>query len=153
MIKLYIYYSGIISQEAKTHGKKILNWMIMKKMRRLRKSIIKLIITYINKSEDPQLVVQNFVSPALEILKDYSNNIPEAREADVHLLFSVIIKKLSFALAASIPQILEFMISVTLQIVTQEFEEFKDHWINFFDFLQSVINNCFTGNFFPFLKA
>lgn len=146
MLKLYIFYSELISNEVKNNGKHILQWTIVKKMRGVRKNILGLITTYMEKTEDPHLVAENFVLPVLQILKDYCNNIPEAREADVLILFSTIIRKLSFAITAAIPQILELTFAANIQMISADFNSFPDHRVNFFEFLKAVVSNCFTGN-------
>lgn len=65
---------------------------------------MKLIDTYVEKSDDLEMVNANMVPPLLEaVLIDYHRNVPDAREAEVLNVMTTIIHKLHvclFAIAA-----------------------------------------------------
>jgi hypothetical protein len=58
-------------------------------------------------------------------------------------LFSVIIAKLNVFVAKHIPDILQYILKSTLSLITHDFNSYIDIRVNFFGFLQAVINNCF----------
>lgn len=65
-------------------------------LRTIKKEILKLIETYVEKAEDLQMVRTNIVPALLEaVLVDYNRNVPNARDAEVLKVMSVIITKLS----------------------------------------------------------
>lgn len=56
---------------------------------------MKLIDTYVEKSDDLEMVNANMVPPLLEaVLIDYNRNVPDAREAEVLNVMTTIIHKL-----------------------------------------------------------
>lgn len=65
-------------------------------LRTIKKEILKLIETYVEKSDDLEMVRNNIVPNLLEaVLVDYNRNVPGARDAEVLKVMSVIITKLS----------------------------------------------------------
>lgn len=75
-------------------------------LRTIKKEILKLIDTYVEKSDDLEMVNANMVPPLLEaVLIDYHRNVPDAREAEVLNVMTTIIHKLHVRLfAATAPQ-------------------------------------------------
>jgi exportin-1 len=64
-------------------------------LRTIKKEILKLIDTYVEKSDDLEMVNNNMVPPLLEaVLVDYNQNVPDAREAEVLNAMTTIIHKL-----------------------------------------------------------
>jgi exportin-1 len=64
-------------------------------LRTIKKEILKLIDTYVQKADDLEMVNQNMVPPLLEaVLLDYNRNVPDAREAEVLNVMTTIIHKL-----------------------------------------------------------
>jgi len=64
-------------------------------LRTIKKEILKLIDTYVEKSDDTDMVNANMVPPLLEaVLIDYHRNVPDAREAEVLNVMTTIIHKL-----------------------------------------------------------
>lgn len=56
---------------------------------------MKLIDTYVEKSDDLEMVNNNMVIPLFEaVLVDYGHNVPDAREAEVLNVITTIIHKL-----------------------------------------------------------
>ena len=64
-------------------------------LRTIKKEILKLIETYVDKAEDLNAVGTQMVPPLLEcVLVDYNRNVPGARDAEVLKVMSTIITKL-----------------------------------------------------------
>ena len=113
MLSMYRATSGMISEAVARDGKfisircqTIRHWQSsgdiatkMPKVRGLRtikKEILKLIETYVEKADDLEMVRTNIVPALLEaVLVDYNRNVPNARDAEVLKVMSVIITKLS----------------------------------------------------------
>jgi hypothetical protein len=65
-------------------------------LRTIKKEILKLIETYVEKADDLEMVRTNIVPALLEaVLQDYNRNVPNARDAEVLKVMSAIITKLS----------------------------------------------------------
>ena len=53
-------------------------------LRTIKKEILKLISTYVDKADDLEMVHERLVPDLLQaVLLDYQNNVPDAREAEV----------------------------------------------------------------------
>lgn len=64
-------------------------------LRTIKKEILKLIDTYVQKADDLEMVNNNIVPPLLEaVLVDYNRNVPDARDPEVLNVMSTIISKL-----------------------------------------------------------
>lgn len=64
-------------------------------LRTIKKEILKLINTYVEKADDLEMIHSNLVPKLLEaVLIDYKNNVPDAREAEVLNVMTTIINKL-----------------------------------------------------------
>jgi len=146
LLKLYVLYSRFISNEIQANPKYALNHYIVKKIRSVKKEVVNLMITVIEKSNNVNVIAENFITPLLDILQDYCNNIPEAREPEVLTLFATAVEKLKGAIAHLVPKILEDVFAATLVMITTDFNSNIDHRVNLFKLLLAITENCFQGN-------
>ena len=64
-------------------------------LRTIKKEILKLIETYVQKADDLEMVSTNIVPNLMEaVLQDYKTNVPDARDAEVLNVMSTVITKL-----------------------------------------------------------
>lgn len=64
-------------------------------LRTIKKEILKLIDTYVQKADDLDMVNSSIVPPLLDaVLVDYNGNVPDARDAEVLNVMTTIITKL-----------------------------------------------------------
>lgn len=64
-------------------------------LRTIKKEILKLINTYVEKADDLEMIHNNLVPKLLEaVLLDYRDNVPDAREAEVLNVMTTIVNKL-----------------------------------------------------------
>ncbi len=71
-------------------------------LRTIKKEILKLIESYVDKAEDLQAVRQQMVPQLLDsVLIDYNRNVPGARDAEVLKAMSTIITRLTVSRSAS----------------------------------------------------
>jgi exportin-1 len=74
------------------------SWLITI-VRTIKKEILKLVETYVEKAEDLQNVNANLIPPLLEaILIDYRENVEDARDAEVLMVSATISTKLGVCL-------------------------------------------------------
>jgi exportin-1 len=78
-------------------------------LRTIKKEVLKLIETYVDKAEDMQAVRMQMVPPLLDsVLVDYNGNVPGARDAEVLKAMSTIITKLS--VSTIVPRAVQSMV-------------------------------------------
>lgn len=134
-------------------------------LRTIKKEILKLIETYVEKAEDLQAIRAQMVPPLLDsALVDYNRNVPGARDAEVLRAMSAIITKLSVRHLASrgthtamltlarqalmedqVPTIMENVFECTLEMINKDFSEFPEHRVEFFNLLRAINLHCFPG--------
>ncbi len=79
LLKLYILYSRLISDEIQANPKFALNHYLVRKIRTVKKEVVNLMITVMDKSNESNIIAENFIAPLMDILQDYCNNVPDAR--------------------------------------------------------------------------
>jgi exportin-1 len=95
MLQMYRATSGLISEAVATQGEFATKIVKVRGLRTIKKEILKLIETYVDKAEDLQAVRMQMVPPLLDsVLVDYNRNVPGARDAEVLRTMSTIIAKL-----------------------------------------------------------
>jgi exportin-1 len=115
-------------------------------LRTVKKEILKLIETYVQKADNLEMVNDNIVPPLLDaILVDYNRNVPDARDAEVLNVMSTIISKLHGLMEDKIPIIMENVFECTLDMINKDFSEYPEHRVEFFKLLRAINLNCFPG--------
>lgn len=136
-------------------------------LRTIKKEILKLIETYVDKAEDLQAVRAQMVPPLLDsVLVDYNRNVPGARDAEVLKAMSTIITKLAVCdcfivntpsfleceltlqqalMEDQVPTIMENVFECTLEMINKDFSEFPEHRVEFFNLLRAINLHCFPG--------
>ena len=137
-------------------------------LRTIKKEILKLIDTYVQKADDLEMVNANMVPPLLEaVLVDYKQNVPDAREAEVLNVMTTIIHKLHVSCSSTgrphsvaccgltpsiqnlmedkVPAIMESVFDCTLEMINKDFHEYPEHRVQFFKLLQAINLYCFPA--------
>lgn len=95
MLTMYRAASGLIDTAVKQEGPIATKMPKVRGLRTIKKEILKLINTYVDKADDNEMIHANLVPGLLEaVLSDYRNNVPDAREAEVLNVMTTIITKL-----------------------------------------------------------
>ncbi|XP_039253887.1 exportin-1-like [Styela clava] len=146
MLNVYKCLSENISAAIMQQGEGVMKQSLIRSMRTVKKETLKLISGWVSRSNDPDMVSENFVPPLLEaVLMDYRSNVPAAREPEVLSTIATIVHKLEAALTREIPQIFDAVFECTLEMINKDFEEFPEYRTNFFLLLQAVNNHCFPA--------
>jgi exportin-1 len=96
MLQMYRATSQLISEAVARDGEIAPRTPKVRGLRTIKKEILKLIETYVDKAEDLQAVRQQMVPQLLDsVLVDYNRNAPGARDAEVLKCMSTIITKLT----------------------------------------------------------
>ncbi|KAK2032183.1 hypothetical protein LX32DRAFT_650188 [Colletotrichum zoysiae] len=146
MLQMYRATSELISEAVQKQGEIATKMPHVRGLRTIKKEILKLVETYVEKAEDLQSVRQQMVPPLLEsILIDYNRNVPGARDAEVLKAMSAIITKLSTLMEDQVPNIMENVFECTLDMINKDFSEFPEHRVEFFNLLRSINLHCFPA--------
>jgi exportin-1 len=146
MLNVYKVMSSNISEAIALNGEICAKQPLIKSMRVVKKESLNLIGSWISKSNDSDMVVENFIPPLLDaVLLDYQKNIPEAREAEVLATMATIVNKLENSITKEIPKIFDALFECTLMMINRDFEQYPEHRKNFFMLLQAVNQYCFPA--------
>lgn len=108
-------------------------------MKTLRRDILKLISTWISKSTDHNIVINEFLNPLSQLIIDYNNNVPDARDPEVLFLFAVIINTFGGHLIGHIPSIVSNLFSSTLNMISNNFSDYMDFRRGFFTLIKNIV--------------
>ncbi|KAF2073970.1 hypothetical protein CYY_004715 [Polysphondylium violaceum] len=140
LLNIYRAYSDYITKNPQIH-----THTIGLRSRSVKKETLKLLETFIEKSQEQSMIYTNFIPPLLEaVLGDYKTNIPETRDPEVLSLMTVIITSLQQHVYPEVPKILEAVFETTLGMITKNFEDFPYHRINFFNLIRAINSHAFT---------
>ncbi|KAF7295071.1 Importin N-terminal domain-containing protein [Mycena indigotica] len=146
MLGLYKAVSGIISETVAKEGSIATKTPKIRQLRTVKKEILKLMDTHVNKAVDLESMNANFMPPLLEaILGDYSRNVPAARDAEVLNVMASITSCLANLLTPQVPAILDAVFEPTLNMINQDFAEYPEHRTGFYKLLKAINLSCFPA--------
>ncbi|KAJ5248663.1 CRM1 C terminal-domain-containing protein [Penicillium chermesinum] len=146
MLNMYRATSQLINDAVANDGHIAPKTPKVRGLRTIKKEILKLIDTYVEKSDDLEMVNANMVPPLLEaVLIDYHRNVPDAREAEVLNVMTTIIHKLHNLMEDKIPAIMDSVFTCTLEMINKDFHEYPEHRVQFFKLLQAINLYCFQA--------
>lgn len=173
MLTMYRASSQLIDEAVQREGNIATKMPKVRGLRTIKKEILKLINTYVEKADDLEMIHNNIVPKLLEaVLIDYKNNVPDAREAEVLNVMTTIINKLHVRWRPNLSkhmvglaqprrdsmltmpqgmmedQIINIMDSVfecTLDMINKDFSEYPEHRVEFFKLLRTINLRCFPA--------
>lgn len=173
MLTMYRASSSLIDEAVQQQGVIATRMPKVRGLRTIKKEILKLIITYVERADDLEMVHNTIVPPLLEaILVDYKRNVPDAREPQVLEVVTTIISKLHVRWrpnlskhmvrqlergeqkCADIEQslmedqvlnILDNVFECTLDMINKDFSEYPEHRVEFFKLLRAINLRCFPA--------
>ncbi|PSS20309.1 hypothetical protein M430DRAFT_99999 [Amorphotheca resinae ATCC 22711] len=146
MLSMYRATSQMISEAVARDGDIATKMPKVRGLRTIKKEILKLIETYVEKADDLEMVRTNIVPALLDaILVDYNRNVPNARDAEVLKVMSTVITKLSALMEDQVPIIMENVFECTLEMINKDFSEFPEHRVGFFTLLRAINLHCFPA--------
>ncbi|OXB63045.1 hypothetical protein ASZ78_014812 [Callipepla squamata] len=120
MLNVYKCLSENISAAIQANGEMVTKQPLIRSMRTVKRETLKLISGWVSRSNDPQMVAENFVPPLLDaVLIDYQRNVPAAREPEVLSTMAIIVNKLGGHITAEIPQIFDAVFECTLNMINK----------------------------------
>ncbi|KAI0563913.1 exportin 1 [Gracilaria domingensis] len=151
MMKVYKAYSSLIQTAVANGGQFATKSALVRNMRAVKREVLRVLETCIRKSDEKNRekiqkgIIEQLTDP---ILGDYYNSAPDAREPAVLSLFSTIVTYMQGTLTTSaITVIFKSLVRVTVDMITNNFEDFPDARINFFLLLRSINQHNFAALF------
>lgn len=89
-------------------------------MKGVRRDILRLIQTYINRSTEVTIFAQQFLPTLQSLVEDYQMSDPNARDPEVLMLFSTMITKMGGLLQGFLQQILYNLCDSTLEMIRHD---------------------------------
>ncbi|KAI1167318.1 CRM1 C terminal-domain-containing protein [Nemania serpens] len=146
MLQMYRATSQLISEAVARDGEMAPRMPKVRGLRTIKKEILKLIESYVDKAEDLQAVRQQMVPQLLDsVLVDYNRNVPGARDAEVLKAMSTIITRLTGLMEDQVPVIMQNVFECTLEMINKDFSEFPEHRVEFFNLLRAINLHCFPA--------
>ncbi|KAI0556156.1 CRM1 C terminal-domain-containing protein [Xylaria curta] len=146
MLQMYRATSQLISEAIARDGEVAPRMPKVRGLRTIKKEILKLIESYVDKAEDLQAVRQQMVPQLLDsVLVDYNRNVPGARDAEVLKAMSTIITRLTGLMEDQVPVIMQNIFECTLEMINKDFSEFPEHRVEFFNLLRAINLHCFPA--------
>ncbi|TKA27175.1 hypothetical protein B0A50_04512 [Salinomyces thailandicus] len=146
MLTMYRASSTLIDEAVQREGNIATKMPRVRGLRTIKKEILKLITTYVEKADDLEMVQQTLVPQLLEaILLDYKRNVPDAREAEVLAVITVLVGKLQSMMTEQVPAILDAIFECTLDMINKDFSEYPEHRVEFFKLLRVINQRCFPA--------
>uniref|UniRef100_A0A1J3F903 Exportin-1 n=1 Tax=Noccaea caerulescens TaxID=107243 RepID=A0A1J3F903_NOCCA len=146
MLNVYRMYSELVSSNIANGGPYASRTSVVKLLRSVKREILKLIETFLDKAENQPHIGKQFVPPMMDpVLGDYARNVPDARESEVLSLFATIINKYKVVMQDEMPHIFEAVFQCTLEMITKNFEDYPEHRLKFFSLLRAIATFCFPA--------
>ncbi|SPQ27663.1 53efa70a-374e-43e1-a148-1aa0d43ebb35 [Thermothielavioides terrestris] len=146
MLQMYAATSQLISEAVAREGEIATKMPKVRGLRTIKKEILKLVETFVDKTEDLQAVRAQMVPQLLDsVLVDYNRNVPGARDAEVLKAMTAMITKLSGLMEDQVPVIMENVFECTLDMINKDFSEYPEHRVEFFNLLRAINLHCFPA--------
>jgi len=146
MLQMYAATSQLISEAVAREGEIATKMPNVRGLRTIKKEILKLVETFVDKAEDLQAVRLQMVPQLLDsVLVDYNRNVPGARDAEVLKAMTALVTKLSALMEDAVPIIMENVFECTLEMINKDFSEFPEHRVEFFNLLRAINLHCFPA--------
>ena len=147
MLNVYKVMSENICVAIQSHGEGVTKQPLIRAMRTVKKDVLKLIGCWVSKSDDPKLVLDNFIQPLLDaVLQDYLIcPVAEAREPEVLQTMTTIITRMDSLIIPFVPTVFNALFQVTLEMINKDFEEFPEHRLHLYLLLQSMVSLTFPA--------
>ena len=121
MLNVYKVMSENISTAVSLNGEVVTRQPLIKSMRVVKKETMKLISYWVERSNDSNMVMENFIPPLLDaVLLDYQRcTVPSAREPEVLSTMCMIVNKLKANITPQIPKIFDAVFECTLNMINK----------------------------------
>lgn len=123
------------------------NESVFKAMKQVRRDVLKLIQTYVNRANDYAIFNQEMLPTLQGLVEDYQQNDPFARDPEVLNLFATLLKKQGNVISGFLQQILYNLCETTLVIIKDDFLTMPEFREGLFTLVQAIVQHGTQGLF------
>jgi exportin-1 len=146
MLSLYKAVLTMISDSVARDGIIATKTPKVRGLRTIKKEILKLIETYIQKADNLEEVVRDITQPLFgAVLEDYRLNVADARDAEVLNCMTTLVSKVGHMIPAGVVLILQNVFECTLDMIKQDFVEYPEHRVEFYKLLREINSKSFQA--------
>ncbi|EGV60742.1 Karyopherin transporter [Yamadazyma tenuis] len=146
MLSLYKAVSSMISDSVARDGIIATKTPKVRGLRTIKKEVLKMIETYIDKADNLEEIVRDLSQPLFAaVLEDYQNNVPDARDAEVLKCMSTLVSKVGHMIPEGVVLILQHIFECTLDMIKNDFVEYPEHRVEFYGLLKEINSHSFQG--------
>ncbi|XP_004349359.2 Xpo1 protein [Capsaspora owczarzaki ATCC 30864] len=148
LLNIYKAVSDIINSHLRQSGDVVLTYASVNSLVKVRRESLRLIETWVARTEDPLAVRDSFVPHLLELVfLDYQQCEPSAREPEVLRLLTTIVKQVQGEMCPVILDIFPLVFECTLDMINKELTLYPELRVAFFNLLQQICEHCYPALF------
>lgn len=146
MLSLYKAVSTMISDAVAQEGLVATRTPKVRALRTIKKEILKMIESFINKADNLDEIVRDLAQPLFAaVLSDYSQNVPDARDAEVLNCMTALVSKVGHMIPEGVVLILQNVFGCTLEMIKLDFVEYPEHRVEFYKLLKEINHKSFQA--------
>ena len=143
IIQVYERYNWLIINEIEKTGANALKLYIIRRYRAVKKEIILFINTFIIIIGNFKIFHDKYSTLLVNLLKNYSNEPAEIRDAEILRLFSTSFKTYGLDMKYIGKDLLPQILDAVLPMITKDFSSYPEHRTGFFQLIQTLVTDCF----------
>lgn len=120
---------------------------MIKPMKTVRRDILRLIQTYIERSTDFTVFNQAFLPTLQGLVEDFKMNDSNARDPEVLMLFATMLKKMGESLSGFLPSLLFNLCDTTLAVIKNDYISYPEFREGLFKLVENIVKHCTSGLF------
>ena len=141
--QVYKQYHWLIMQEISRCGSSAVKLNNVKRYRVVKTDILNLLISFVKVIHDTKRFVSKYSALIFMALENYTNEIPEVREAEVLIFLATSIETLKKDILDLVYELLPHILNTVLPMITQDFSSYPEHRQAFFTLVQAMVKECF----------
>ncbi|KAG7191760.1 Karyopherin transporter [Scheffersomyces spartinae] len=146
MLLLYKAVSTMISDAVSKEGIIATKTPKVRALRTIKKEVLKMVETYINKATNLDEIVRDLVQPLFgAVLDDYKLNVPDARDAEVLNCMTAVVIHVGHLIPEGVVFILQNIFECTLDMIKNDFVEYPEHRVEFYKLLRAINEHSFSA--------
>lgn len=146
MLSLYKAVSTMVSDSIAKDGIIATKTPKVRGLRTIKKEILKMIETYIDKADNLEEIVRDLAQPLFgAVLEDYNSNVPDARDAEVLNCMTALVSKVGHMIPEGMVLILQNVFECTLDMIKTNFVDYPEHRVEFYRLLREINAKSFQA--------
>lgn len=149
ILQIYQLYSEALTAKIAEIGSEAASKSAtIQRLRTVKREILKLITTFVDTAQSrdhPNLLNNYYPRLSSTILPDYANAAPAARDPEALDLFTAFLLQIKGGMVSRMPDVFETLFFTTYEMLVNSGQEWPDHYVPFFKFVEAVNKHCFPA--------